>query len=465
MVGLWDDPKRSCYNFEREVGYCSGACLMIERALFSELGGFDPAFAPAYCEDSDLCFRVRQAGRKVIYQPHATVVHQLSASMQDAAIDKPQVIAANQAKFLKRWRATLAADDAVRTLAFYLPQYHPIPENDQWWGRGFTDWTNVAKARPVFPGHRQPNVPADLGFYDLRRAAIREEQATLARTHGIHGFCYYYYWFGGQRLLHEPLDQVIELGEPDFPFCVCWANENWTRRWDGLDSEILIAQRHSAEDDLQFIASLLPAFRDKRYIRVNGRPLLLVYRPSQLPDARATVERWRRYCAEQGVGEPYLVMAQSFYHLDSTGPDAFGFDAAVEFPPHSLAIEVPNQPRGFSGQRFDGRVYDYRATADNFSKREMPPYKLFRSVMPRWDNTARRGSASNVFLNGDPDAFGQWLERAVAYTKRIYFGDERLVFINAWNEWAEGNYLEPDLQHGHAYLEAARSVLVKAPER
>lgn len=465
MVGLWDDPNRGCYAYEREVGYTSGACLMIERELFAALGGFDATFAPAYCEDSDLCFRVRRAGRKIIYQPRATVVHQLSASMQDSPIDKQAVVLSNQAKFLDRWGTTLAADDLVRAIAFYLPQYHSIPENDRWWGRGFTDWTNVAKSRPVFPGHRQPNIPADLGFYDLRQASVREEQANLARRYGIHGFCYYYYWFGGTRLLHEPLDQVLELKQPEFPFCVCWANENWTRRWDGLDSDVLIAQKHSAEDDLQFIASLLPAFRDERYIRVNGRPLLLVYRPSLLPDSRATVGRWRQYCREHGVAEPYLVMTQSFYHLNSTGPHTFGFDAAVEFPPHSLAIEVPSQPRGIAGQRFDGRVYDYPATAANFLRREMPPYKLFRSVMPRWDNTPRRGSSGNVFLNSTPEAFGNWLGRAVDYTKRFSFGDERIVFINAWNEWAEGNYLEPDLQYGHAYLEMVRSVLVNVRTR
>ncbi|MFO1413386.1 MAG: glycoside hydrolase family 99-like domain-containing protein [Burkholderiales bacterium] len=461
MIGLWDDPNRPCYAYEREVGYTSGACLLIERELYRELGGLDTTFAPAYCEDSDLCFRVRKAGRKIVYQPRAVVVHQLSASMQDSPIDKPAVIATNQRKFLDRWGATLERDDAVRAIAFYLPQYHAIPENDRWWGRGFTDWTNVAKSRPVFPGHRQPNIPADLGFYDLRRPEVRAAQAALARHYGIHGFCYYYYWFGGTRLLHEPLDDILALGEPDFPFCLCWANENWTRRWDGLDSEVLIAQKHSPEDDLAFIASLLPAFRDPRYIRVNGRPLLMVYRPSLLPDAPATVARWRRFCEENGVPAPYLVMTQSFYHLNSTGPQAFGFDAAVEFPPHSLAIEVPTQPRGIGGERFDGRVYDYRATAENFLRREMPPYKLFRSVMPRWDNTPRRGASGNVFLNSTPDAFGHWLGKAADYTRRFSFGEERLLFINAWNEWAEGNYLEPDLQFGHAYLEAVREVLVK----
>ncbi|MEP7206510.1 MAG: glycoside hydrolase family 99-like domain-containing protein [Casimicrobiaceae bacterium] len=459
MVGLWEDPDKPQYGFEREVGYTSGACLMIPRRIFVELGGFDPAFAPAYCEDSDLCYRVRKAGYKVYYQPRAVVEHALSASMQDAPIDKATVIAANQEAFVQRWGATLRTDDAVRAIAFYLPQYHPIPENDRWWGKGFTEWTNVARARPLFPGHHQPNIPADLGFYDLRLPDVRREQADLARAAGIHGFCYYYYWFAGARLLSNPLDRMIESGDPDFPFCVCWANENWTRRWDGLDSDILIAQHYSPEDDIAFLDSLLPALRDRRYIRIDGRPLLLVYRPSLLPDAGATTARWRERARAAGIGEIYLAAVQSFFHVEGSAPDAFGFDAAVEFPPHSLAVLSDRQPKGFPGQRFEGNAYDYRRTADNFVSREPPAYKLFRAVMPRWDNTARRGTASNVFIDGGTEAYRSWLQRAADYTRRMYFGDERLLFINAWNEWGEGNYLEPDRQHGHAYLDATRAVL------
>ncbi len=459
MVGLWDDPDKPQYGFAREVGYVSGACLMIPRALFLELGGFDPAFAPAYCEDSDLCYRVRASGRRVMYEPRAVVVHALSASMQESSIDKQQVVAANQHKFLERWSGTLEDEDRLRAIAFYLPQYHPIPENDAWWGKGFTEWTNVARARPLFAGHHQPNIPADLGFYDLRVPEVREQQADLARAAGLHGFCYYYYWFGGKRLLNGPLDAVIASGAPDFPFCVCWANENWTRRWDGLDSEVLMAQRHSPDDDIAFIESLLPAFRDPRYIRVRGRPVLLLYRPALLPDARATAERWRAHARKRGIGELYLLAVQSFFHLEGAAPDTYGFDGAVEFPPHSLAIVAPEQPQGFPGRRFEGNAYDYRQTADSFIKRVPPGYKLFRCVMPRWDNTARRRAASGVFVNGGPEAYREWLRRAADYTRRMYFGDERLLFVNAWNEWGEGNYLEPDRQYGHAYLDATRAVL------
>jgi lipopolysaccharide biosynthesis protein len=218
-----------------------------------------------------------------------------------------------------------------KLIAFYLPQFHPIPENDAWWGRGFTEWHNVTRARPTFRGHVQPRLPTELGFYDLRLGEVQEAQAALAREHGIHAFCYYYYWFGGRRLLQGPLDRVLASGRPDFPFCICWANENWTRRWDGLDSEVLVAQEHSPENEDRFLHDVLPILRDPRYVRVAGRPVLLVYRVNMLPEAERTAARWRRIAEAEGVGGLELWAVQSFGIED---PRPFGFDAAVEFPPH-----------------------------------------------------------------------------------------------------------------------------------
>lgn len=348
------------------------------------------------------------------------------------------------------------ATGPVRLIAFYLPQYHPIPENDRWWGKGFTEWTNVTKAAPNFTGHYQPRLPADLGFYDLRVPEVRDEQAALARQYGIHGFCYYYYWFAGKRLLHRPLDEVVRSGHPDFPFCVCWANENWNRRWDGLHAEILIAQQHSDEDDLNFIQSLEPALRDRRYIRIIGRPLLLVYRVGLLPDPSRTAAIWRRYCRETGLGDLYLAAVQSFGVTDD--PRGFGFDAAVEFPPHAMAV-LAERPARMLNPNFQGMFYDYVATAEVFMNRPPASYPFFRTAMPSWDNTARRQDASEIFLNATPESYERWLRRLVEQTRWYQPPEERWVFINAWNEWAEGNYLEPDRKFGHRYLEATRDAL------
>src|SRR4029450_10117656 len=219
----------------------------------------------------------------------------------------------------------------IRAIAFYLPQFHPIPENDAWWGQDFTEWTNVRRAPPNFRGHLQPREPGELGWYDLRDPATRSAQAGLARAHGIHRFCYYYYWFNGGRLPEKPAHAVLATGAPDFPFCVCWANENWTRRWDGLDQEVLLAQRYSVDDNAAMFRSLLPLFRDPRYIRINGRPLLLVYKSQLIPELSATAARWRETAAQAGVGDPYLVACET----GEIGPPAtYGFDAVAEFPPH-----------------------------------------------------------------------------------------------------------------------------------
>lgn len=347
----------------------------------------------------------------------------------------------------------------VRAIAFYLPQFHPIPENDAWWGRGFTEWTNVSKARPNFAGHYQPHVPADLGFYDLRVQETRIEQARLARNAGIHAFCYYYYWFAGKRLLYRPQDEMLASGEPDFPFCVCWANENWTRAWDGKSSEVLIGQEHSEADSRGFIRSLFPCFRDPRYVRVNGRPLLLIYRIDIIPDLGATVDLWRRECADAGIPDPYLAAVQSFGIGD---PTPYGFDAAVEFPPHGTDMAWNCNAR-YQGEllnpRFTGNIVDIRRVIEVASRRELPSYPLFRGVMPAWDNTARRQDTGLIFVESSPERYEAWLRDTVEQTRGRLSGDERLIFINAWNEWGEGCHLEPDERYGHAFLDATRRAL------
>jgi lipopolysaccharide biosynthesis protein len=344
----------------------------------------------------------------------------------------------------------------IRLIAFYLPQFHPVPENDQWWGKGFTEWTNVAKARPLFNEHYQPHLPADLGFYDLRVAETREAQAQLARDHGIFGFCYYYYWFNKRRLLERPLNEVVASGKPRFPFCVCWANESWTRRWDGGDNEVLVRQEHSIADDLAFIHGLFPLFRDERYIRVLGRPLLLVYRTDLFPDPRRTAEAWRRATRDAGLGDLYLVKVESF---QGTGdPETIGFDAAAEFPGHQVPAETEYDVR-HQIPGFQTRLFNYPAYADLMMQRPEPGYKRFAGVLPSWDNTPRMASRGSLFADSSPAKYQEWLATAVKQTRRRFRGDERIIVINAWNEWGEGCHLEPDQKYGLEYLRATRAAL------
>jgi lipopolysaccharide biosynthesis protein len=252
----------------------------------------------------------------------------------------------------------------AKLLAFYLPQFHPIPENDAWWGPGFTEWTNVVTARPLFRDHYQPHLPADLGFYDLRLPESREAQAGLAQAFGISGFCYYHYWFNGKRLLHRPFDDVLLSGSPKLSFCLCWANENWTRRWDGHDAEVLLAQTHSDEDDACHAEHLLHAFRDDRYIKINGRPLFLVYRTALLRNAARTARIWRDKVRAAGFPDLYLVRVESWG--DYTAPQAIGFDAAVEFAPEFIPSSAGYG--GFSGirRRIRNRLVRFRGNHEIF---------------------------------------------------------------------------------------------------
>jgi hypothetical protein len=350
-------------------------------------------------------------------------------------------------------------DGDVRLIAFYLPQFHPIPENDLWWGKGFTEWTKVTKAQPLFEGHYQPQLPADLGFYDLRLPEVREAQAALAKEYGIFGFCYYYYWFAGKRLLHRPLDEILETKKPDFPFCVCWANENWTRRWDGAEHDILMAQEHSPEQNKAFAESLIHILLDERYIRINGEPLLIVYRSDLLPDTLHTTEQWRDVFRRNGVGEVHLCLAITCFsgYVD---PVSVGFDSALQFPPHCVPARqiLPSEMVGMHPD-FTGELYDYQDMAINAVTESLPDFKMFLGAMPSWDNTARRGSSAHAFINSNPDLYEFWLRGAIEKTKQRHSGDEQIVFINAWNEWAEGAHLEPDQKYGHSHLLATRKAL------
>ncbi len=372
-----------------------------------------------------------------------------------------------------RWRADEAAigyrsyrQDALPTplpatlVAFYLPQFHTFAENDAWWGKGFTEWRNVTRALPQFEGHVQPRLPADLGFYDLRNPQVMRDQAQLAAEHGIGAFCFYYYWFSGRTLMEDPLQQWLADDSIDLPFCLCWANENWARRWDGRDDDVLIGQQHSAEDDLAFIAHIARYLRDRRALKADGKPMLLVYRPHLLPDARATAERWRRWCRDNGVGEIHLAYVQGFERPD---PRDIGFDAAVEFPPNMSNPGSLSAQQWLLNPEFNGDVRDWRELAAEIAARPLPGYPLYPGVNPGWDNEARRSGRGRVYLHASPRGYRDWLRRTVHERLSAAPQNQRLVFINAWNEWAEGAVLEPDARLGHAWLQATREALSPSP--
>jgi replicative DNA helicase len=347
----------------------------------------------------------------------------------------------------------------VKAIAFYLPQYHPIPENDKWWGKGFTEWTNVRKGQPLFKDHYQPHVPSELDYYDLRETHVLERQVELAQQYGIYGFCFYYYWFVGKILLDLPIRRMLERGEPDFPFCICWANENWTRRWDGQDDDILIGQQHSPEDDLAFFKNIERILLHKNYIRVDGKPLLIVYQPRLLPDALATAMRWREAFRSRGHGEIFLAATQTFKH--KTPPQEYGFDAVIQFPPHTNSGHILGLAQGLD-PTFSGRIYDYNQTKWSFidefhqlSKSRL----IYPGVMPSWDNTARRGKKSSIWIRSSPESYCDWLDQVASYLRQTRPHEEKLVFINAWNEWAEGCHLEPDRAFGYAWLNATKLAL------
>jgi len=358
----------------------------------------------------------------------------------------------------------------VRLIAFYLPQFHPIPENDQWWGKGFTEWTNVTKATPLFTGHYQPHLPADLGFYDLRLPEVRKQQAELAQQYGIEGFCYWHYWFNGKQLLEKPFQEVLESGEPDFPFCLAWANEHWSRRWNGMEQDMLQEQIYGGkEDDEAHIQWLIPAFRDKRYITVDGKPLFLIYNPSHLPDPISTITLWRKRVQEAGLPGIYLVAIKSHAKNWEKNWQDFGFDDQLIFQPNWGIIRKASE---FIGSQYIAPPLQSLENIDPLRINYSEAWKYLsafqgkgdeiHSVVPMWDNSARRKYQPVVLDNPSPEEYKRWLALEIDRVKGNP-PSHRIVFLNAWNEWAEGNHLEPDQRYGRAFLEATKEAFQAPP--
>jgi hypothetical protein len=349
----------------------------------------------------------------------------------------------------------------ARIIAFYLPQYHPIPENDEWWGAGFTEWRNVARARPMFRGHYQPRVPADLGFYDLRVPEVRQAQADLARTHGVEAFCYWHYWFNGRRILERPFTEVLQSREPTFPFCLGWANETWTGIWHGFRDRILIEQTYPGlKDYTAHFYAVLPAFSDPRHLTVDGKPLFYVYRPQGLPDPRQFTDLWRELAVKSGLEGLYLV-GEGRRAWDARQA---GFDASIDT---SLLALIGPQPWYRPAERFRWEwkrfrsrptIYRYDDVCETFVEDRLgaaPHVTSHVPLLPGWDNTPRSGVNGLVLHGSTPAGFRRQVRKALSVGTPAPL-EHRLVFLKSWNEWAEGNYVEPDLRFGRGYLETLR---------
>jgi ADP-heptose:LPS heptosyltransferase len=405
----------------------------------------------------------------------------LSAILQELERVDSSQNPANSAGETSRKENRNSEEPAVptRLIAFHLPQFHPIPENDLWWGKGFTEWRNVARGLPLFEGHYQPRLPGDLGFYDLRLPDVLAQQAELAKAAGIEGFCFWHYWFDGKLLLERPIEQMIESGKPDYPFCFAWANENWTRRWDGQDSEILMKQSYGGEGDAKrHFNWLLRAFQDPRYIRIENRPVFLIYRPFDIPDISSTIDIWTQMSRQNGLESPFMIAIRS--NFDGCVPLLSlksGFDAELIFQPNSAGSyqriqEILKEKHDAFPQFYadENRVLKVKgATVCDYSE-AWPIYEECRPandssyscVVPSWDNTARRANyGAFVLHNSTPTAYESWLRYELAKCKEKA-PKNRALFINAWNEWAEGNHLEPDLKYGNSYLEATKRAVEKS---
>ncbi|USV58816.1 glycosyltransferase WbsX family protein [Aeromonas encheleia] len=354
------------------------------------------------------------------------------------------------------------ADSDAKVIAYYLTQFHPTEENDLWWGKGVTEWNNVCRAMPQYVGHYQPRIPGELGFYDLRLKDNIIRQTELAKKYGVYGFSFYFYWFDGVRLLDKPLDLFVDNKDIDFPFSLCWANESWTRRFDGSCGEILIEQSPTEESYKAFIDSAISYMKDFRYIKVNDKPMLTIYRPSFIPNCEGILSYWRERCREQGLGEIHLIGVKE--HSWDADLIALGFDAQSEFHPGTVfkQCKIITDDVHFIQPEFGGLVVDYKDIVINKKYFNYDYDKLYRAAMPMWDNTARRDNKGMIFEGATPALYSEWLEDIIKAGNKRTDIEDNVIFINAWNEWGEGTYLEPDRRYGYAYLDATRKAIERS---
>ena len=355
----------------------------------------------------------------------------------------------------------------VKPLAFYLPQYHPFPENDEWWGKGFTEWVNVRSGESRFEGHYQPREPhPDFGYYSLLDPEVMRKQAVLAKQHGIYGFVFYYYWFSGKRLMEKPVDMLLKHPEIDLPFCLCWANENWTRTWDGKKDNVLIGQEYSEEDDRRFIRDMLPYIRDSRYIRINGKPLIIVYNPGEIPDCHKSFAAWRKSAQELSIGDILIWTCETANNTAESLKILDCVDGIVEFPPHNMWLESI-AVRGVDLKGKSAFLYHYGKLVEYLTDRMKEDHsdspRIHHSVMMGWDNAGRRKDGWFTYCGFSLKALYKWMLAVRKKTVREFPPEKRYCFINAWNEWGEGTYLEPDLKYGYACINTISKALYDLP--
>ncbi len=355
----------------------------------------------------------------------------------------------------------------MRIIAFYLPQYHPTPHNNEWWGEGFTEWTNVVKAKPLFRGHYQPKIPADLGFYDLRMAEVKEKQVELAKEAGITGFCYYHYWFGnGHQELETPFNQVMESGKPDFPFCLCWANESWYKKFWNYDGnvqdkqDLVIQQYLGSEDNIRHFEVLKKAFEDPRYIRIDGRPVFMIYRPLAFHDIEGFMMEWNRLAIDAGLNGFFFVgyslkVNEEYSEIKTKGFDAvcschlgYGKQSKLNYFLRKVASVITNTPRRFS----------YKKMIPKLLSLEDSKIDVFPTMIPNWDHTPRSGTGGYVYTGSTPQLFQEHATQVLTCLKAKPEVSQ-ICFLKSWNEWGEGNYMEPDLKYGKGYIKALRNAL------
>jgi len=348
-----------------------------------------------------------------------------------------------------------------KLLAYYLPQFYTFQENDEWWGRGFTEWSNVTRAVPHFCGHYQPQLPIDVGFYDLENPKVMKRQIELAKKYGIYGFCFYYYWFSGKKLLHKPIEMFLRDTSLDFPFCLFWANHTWTKTWANdlvNDRSVLVEQKYHDEDPRQFISDILPLLKDPRYIKINNAALLIIYSVKEIPKLQQVVRTWRETAKKEGNIELYLVEVKMFNSNENKLTD--GFDEYMDFLPNGAeAFDITNTV-DFIHPSCKSKVFSYKQMTENYKHFTSP--QVLRCVVTAWDNTPRLFTNSRIYHGSTPLLYQQWLTNVIAASRKLRGEADNYIFINAWNEWAEGAHLEPDRRYGYAYLQATANAIKNA---